>query len=66
MPIFKFEDLPILLYETEYKSGGWHRSVKKQRTIADLLKIWDIDDPDEISEIAQVLRHLRRAIELIP
>jgi len=57
----KFEDLPILLEETETKDG-WHRSVLKQGAIADLLKIWDIDDPEETCAIVQVLRHLRRVM----
>lgn len=55
----KFEDLPIIFddYETD---GEWRRRVKRQGTIADLLKIWDIDDEYEDSEMAQVLRHLKR------
>ena len=61
----KFEDLPILLDETEYTSGGWHRTIKKQGTIADLLETWDIDDPDEDSTMAQVLRHLRDALKRV-
>jgi hypothetical protein len=56
----KFEDFPIEFEETEYGKDGWSRSVVRQGTIADLLEIWDIDDPEEGKcAIAQVLRHLR-------
>ncbi len=54
----KFEDLPIILDDTEYL-GGWQRRISKIGTIKDLLEIWDINDESETSEIAQVLRHLR-------
>jgi len=60
----KFEDLPIEIKEYEYNKDGWSRKVKKPGTIADLLEIWPIDDPNEDSEMAQVLRHLRRMCEL--
>ena len=58
----KFEDLPIIFDETEYHKDGWKRDVRRQSTISELLKTWDIDDPTENSEMAQVLRHLRRII----
>ena len=54
----KFEDLPIIVQDYE-KNGEWTRTVKRQTTIAELLKNWDIDDPNEMTEMAQVLRHLR-------
>lgn len=56
-----FEDLPIVFddYETD---GEWRRRVKRQGTVKDLLEIWDIDDECEDSEMAQVLRHLRRVL----
>lgn len=54
----KFEDLPIIMQDTEYKDG-WSRTVNRQSTIAELLKILDINDSSENSSIAQVLRHLR-------
>ena len=55
----KFEDLPIILDKTEFSDYSVIRVIKENGTIADLLKVWDIDDPDEDSEMAQVLRHLR-------
>lgn len=54
----RFEDLPILLDDMEYKDG-WQRNIQKQGAVSDLLEIWDIDDPSEKSAIVQVLRHLR-------
>ena len=53
-----FKDLPIDLDEDEVRDG-WRRTVMRKGTIADLLEIWDIDDPCETSAMAQVLRHLR-------
>jgi hypothetical protein len=53
-----FEDLPIMLDSTEYQDG-WQRDIKKQGTIADLLEIWDINNPSENSVMAQVLRLLK-------
>lgn len=58
----RFEDLPITFEETE-REGEWRRTVKRKGTIKELLDIWDIDDPHEDSEMAQVLRHLRRIME---
>lgn len=55
-----FLALPIDLPETEYLPNGWRRQVVRKATVADLLKIWDIDDPTETCEMAQVLRHLRQ------
>jgi hypothetical protein len=55
-----FLELPITHYETEW-NGEWSRRVAREGTVMDLLNTWDIDDPDERSEIAQVLRHLRDA-----
>ena len=59
----KFEDLPIELTRTKWYKNGWRKDIKESGTIADLLKVWDIDDPDENSEMAQVLRHLRDALK---
>ena len=58
----KFEDLPIVFDDYE-QDGEWRRRVKRQGTIKELLEIWDIDDPHEDTEIAQVLRHLRRVLD---
>jgi hypothetical protein len=55
-----FLGLPVTLYGTEW-NGEWSRRVTRFGTVKDLLDTWDIDDPDEQSEIAQVLRHLRDA-----
>ena len=55
----RFEDLPIFLDDYEVKDG-WSRRILRQTTIAELLTTWDIDDANEQSEMAQVLRHLRR------
>lgn len=57
-----FEDLPIVFDETEW-DGEWRKTVKRQGTVKDLLEIWNIDDDCEDSEMAQVLRHLRRVME---
>lgn len=56
-----FLELPITHFETEW-NGEWSRQVAREGTVRDLLNTWDIDDPDERSEIAQVLRHLRDAM----
>jgi hypothetical protein len=58
----RFEDLPILIADEEYKNG-WRRTFKKEGTIADLLDIWDIDDDENMSEMAQVLRYLKKYVE---
>jgi hypothetical protein len=55
----KFEDLPITFDDYEI-NGEWRRRTTRTGTISDLLKIWIIDDPYEDSQMAQVLRHLRR------
>jgi len=55
-----FLALPITHIETEW-NGEWSRRVTREGTVKDLLDTWDIDDPDEQAEIAQVLRHLRDA-----
>jgi len=34
---------------------------KEKHTVADLLRIWDIDNPADTCIMAQVLRHLREA-----
>lgn len=59
----KFEDLPILFDIRETKPGGWSRTGKREGTIAELLETWDIDNPYEDSEMAQVLRLLKTAME---
>ncbi len=55
----KFEDLPITFKERVYQ-GEWIKMVKRQGTVAELLEVWDIDDPYDDTEITQVLRHLKR------
>jgi hypothetical protein len=55
-----FLGLPITHFETEW-NGEWSRRVAREGTVWDLLDTWDINDPNERSEIAQVLRHLRDA-----
>lgn len=55
-----FLDLPITFPELETNEQGWSRTVSRQGMIRELLDSWDIDDPLEDSEMAQVLRHLRR------
>lgn len=57
-----FTDLPIEFNETE-QNGEWTRRTKRQGTVAELLSIWNIDDDNEQSEMAQVLRHLRQLCE---
>jgi len=59
-----FLDLPITLTSTEW-NGEWSRQVERVGAVKDLLATWDIDDPDEQSEMAQVLRHLRTAIAML-
>jgi hypothetical protein len=59
-----FLDLPITLSSTEW-NGEWSRQVERLGTVKDLLATWDIDDPDEQSEMAQVLRHLRTAVAML-
>lgn len=58
----EFLSLPIMFSDHESMEGGWTRSIKRKGTVAELLDIWDIDSDYEWSEMAQVLRHLRRAI----
>jgi hypothetical protein len=55
----KFEDLPIE-FDDEEHNGEWSRPTRRKGTVAELLNIWDIDDPAEDSEMAQVLRYLRK------
>jgi hypothetical protein len=59
-----FLELPITHFATEW-NGEWSRQVEREGTVRDLLSTWDIDDPDERSEIAQVLRHLRDAKAIV-
>jgi hypothetical protein len=61
----KFLNLPIVLDEIERQPGGWTRTVKKNGSIKDLLVIWNIDNDNDTSEMAQVLRHLKNAWEII-
>ena len=60
----EFKDLPIVLKETE-RNGEWSRAVYRDSSIAELLETWNIDDPQEESEMAQVLRYLRDAVNEI-
>jgi hypothetical protein len=55
----KFEELPIE-FNDEERDGEWSRPTRRKGTVAELLEIWDINDPSEDSEMAQVLRHLRK------
>jgi hypothetical protein len=57
----KFESLPIISTEWE-RNGEWTRPIQRTRTIAELCQTWNIDDPSEMSEMAQVLRYLRDAM----
>lgn len=56
-----FLDLPIAFDEDEVNADGWRRRVSRQGTVCELLETWNIDDPNETSAMAQVLRHLRNA-----
>lgn len=56
-----FLKLPITFMEKQ-PMGEWTRDIERQGTVEELLKTWDIDDPTENSEMAQVLRHLRRVL----
>ena len=56
-----FENLPLELDDIETQ-GGWTRKVRKLGTVAGLLDTWELDNPDDMSEMAQVLRHLRNAM----
>ncbi|MGD9157241.1 MAG: hypothetical protein PVG39_02430 [Desulfobacteraceae bacterium] len=59
----EFENLPIILDDTEKTVDGWSRNIRRPGTVAELLEIWDIDDEYEDSAMAQVLRHLRRVMQ---
>jgi protein-tyrosine-phosphatase len=62
-----FEELPITIDQRlckEIDGKIWNSDVKKDVTISNLLEVWDIDDPYETSEMAQVLRHLKRICDL--
>jgi hypothetical protein len=61
-----FADLPIVFEEDETNEKGWRRKTKRLGSVRELLKIWDIDDPHEQSEMAQVLRHLKQCYNIIP
>lgn len=52
-------DLPIVFRERE-AHGEWTRETERAGTVRELLEIWDLNNPGERSEMAQVLRHLRR------
>ena len=56
-----FENLPIKTTELIFEEG-WNKRIPSWSNIKELLKTWDIDDPKEETEIAQVLRHLKRII----
>jgi len=58
----KFESLQIISTDWE-RDGEWTRPIKRTQTIAELCQTWDIDDPSEMSEMAQVLRYLRDAMK---
>ena len=58
----EFLDLPITFDDEEVNADGWRRRIRREGTVRELLEIWDIDDPAEVSEMAQVLRHLRRVM----
>lgn len=53
-----FLDLPIV-FSDYARQGEWTKTIERHGTVAELLDIWDIDDPLEMSETAQVLRLLR-------
>jgi hypothetical protein len=53
-----FEDLPITVGDWVTK-GEYRKQIKRDTTIRELLDTWDIDDPAEDTEIAQVMRLLR-------
>lgn len=56
-----FLSLPINFEEMKWEGPhGW--KVTRQGKVAELLEIWNIDDENEKSEMAQVLRHLREAM----
>lgn len=57
----EFLALPITFDEYE-QNGEWRRQVRREGTIAELLEVWDIDNESEVSEMAQVLRHLRNYV----
>ena len=59
----RFEDLPIKISDYEFSQEGWRRPTTRDGTVAELLTTWDIDDPSEQTEIAQVMRYLRRIME---
>ena len=56
-----FLSLPIIFTETQ-QMGEWLRPIERDGTVEELLNTWNIDDPSENSEMAQVLRHLRRVL----
>ncbi len=58
----QFEDLPISIRGRSQISHDTYQITINQVTIKDLLDIWNIDDINENSEMAQVLRHLRAAV----
>lgn len=61
----RFYNLPIVMNEIETQPGGWTRNIQKNGTVKDLLNIWNIDGEKDMSEMAQVLRHLKNACEII-
>ena len=56
-----FLKLPITFMEDQ-RMGEWLRPIQRDGTVEELLDTWNIDDPSENSEMAQVLRHLRRVL----
>ena len=62
-PIVLCELLPITFDSVERKEG-WSRTIERVGTVGELFEIWDIDNPEETSEMAQVLRLLRTAMDI--
>jgi hypothetical protein len=61
-PPARFEDLPILFTLTTPASAlGPGHCERRSGTIAELLELWNLDNPNELALMAQVLRHLKEA-----
>ena len=60
-----FYNLPIIIDDIERKPDGWERRIKITASIKDLLDTWDIDDKNDMSQMTQVLRHLKNAYAII-
>ena len=61
----RFYNLPIITHEPEIQPTGWTRFTKVQKTVRYILDKWDINDKNDMSEMTQVLRHLKNACEII-